>query len=153
MHRTRRARTSIIKEPPHVNGSFALFLLELLAALQQTLVAQAQRTLGLCGVEGKETNDQCGNQITFSHNEESSFHELKKRLIDMRHVNVTAINISLYHVTAGLDGAVWAQSDYQSFKLHVADQRKRSVYLTLTQPLALKGTGAALTHANGVRWV
>lgn len=39
--------TSIIKQPPDIDGSFALFFLKLLAGLQQTLVSQTQRGLGL----------------------------------------------------------------------------------------------------------
>lgn len=39
--------TSIVKQPPDVYGSFALFLLELLTGLQQTLVGQTQRRLGV----------------------------------------------------------------------------------------------------------
>lgn len=39
--------TSVVKEPPNVDGSFALFLLKLLAALQQPLLGGAERRLGL----------------------------------------------------------------------------------------------------------
>lgn len=39
--------TSIIKQPPDVDGSFALFLLKLLAALQQPLLRRAERRLGI----------------------------------------------------------------------------------------------------------
>lgn len=46
------APTSVVKQPPDVDGSFALFLLKLLAALQQPLLSGTEGRPGLCKQHG-----------------------------------------------------------------------------------------------------